>query len=459
MKLHKILPLLFAICLAACHKGTVDFSFSPAEPRAGETVIFSNLSTKGDKFAWQFGDNTVSTLKTPSHVYTRPGTYTIELMADSSRHKTCLKQITIFDSVPSMQVSTDSIVYMQEVTLSALVYNPFKKTVSYEWTLPQDAVIVNGNTSSEKLTVYFNKADISTTVQVVITFNGIPTEVKKELYIHRQPAQGLLIATAADNKFKQLVRQPLFDNGVAVTDEYVEFDEMNGKADRMLVVGDLLYLFCSNTDNALSTIELNQLILSPCLLGSQPTSGGFCFGSWLYWYNGSAMYRFSMPLTPRTTDADEIAGNKWSDIDAKYLSKKVCIATPQMLFAATTDSLYRLSLDNSGKVTECKSIYGSKEKQLGDFEVDAIGQRIYLIDNRTIVVCNLDGSNAKAYEQIEAETIALSLARGVFYVNRGREILELPLTYNPQNAILADPAYICTVDDDITAICFDPAER
>jgi len=58
------------------------FSFSPAVPRAGESVAFTNLSA-GDPtgFAWDFGDGATSTERNPRHAYAQAGGYRVTLIA------------------------------------------------------------------------------------------------------------------------------------------------------------------------------------------------------------------------------------------------------------------------------------------------------------------------------------------------------------------------------------------
>lgn len=69
-------------------------------------VNFSNLSSNGSTFVWNFGDGNTSTSVNPSHTYTTPGTYSVQLYADGG---TCGEDsiiqtsfITITDDVPVM---------------------------------------------------------------------------------------------------------------------------------------------------------------------------------------------------------------------------------------------------------------------------------------------------------------------------------------------------------------------
>ncbi len=58
---------------------TVSFTPSAVSGKAPLTVSFANTSTKAGPFSWSFGDGTTSTGPSPSHLYTRPGTYTVTL--------------------------------------------------------------------------------------------------------------------------------------------------------------------------------------------------------------------------------------------------------------------------------------------------------------------------------------------------------------------------------------------
>jgi PKD repeat protein len=59
----------------------VDFGASPLSGNAPLLVNFTNLSTCGDTWSWDFGDGGTSTAQSPSHVYTAAGTYSVTLEA------------------------------------------------------------------------------------------------------------------------------------------------------------------------------------------------------------------------------------------------------------------------------------------------------------------------------------------------------------------------------------------
>jgi len=63
---------------------TSGFIFGPTHPSAGHPVRFSALSTVSAQpvitYMWEFGDGTTGSGPTPTHVYSRPGRYTVKLV-------------------------------------------------------------------------------------------------------------------------------------------------------------------------------------------------------------------------------------------------------------------------------------------------------------------------------------------------------------------------------------------
>jgi PKD repeat protein len=92
MKKLSVLTAVFACAVALlftnCSKkggGTspapvANFSDSGAG-LAPSTVNFTNVSTNATSYVWDFGDNTTSTVGSPSHTYTHGGVYTVKLTA------------------------------------------------------------------------------------------------------------------------------------------------------------------------------------------------------------------------------------------------------------------------------------------------------------------------------------------------------------------------------------------
>jgi len=80
------------------------FAMTPASGAAPLNVTFTN-TTSGSvtAWAWDFGDGTTSTLKTPGHSYSNPGSYTVKLTATGpggSATKTASTPITVTAAAP-----------------------------------------------------------------------------------------------------------------------------------------------------------------------------------------------------------------------------------------------------------------------------------------------------------------------------------------------------------------------
>ena len=128
-----LLCTMCALIAMSCKRVSVDFTYSPAQPRAGQVVSFTNKSSAGEKWAWSFGDNSTSVSKNPNKVYKKPGEYLVTLMVDSAKYNTASHTITVYDTVPTFVASTESIFHCQDVTFTANIYNPFNYPLSYQW--------------------------------------------------------------------------------------------------------------------------------------------------------------------------------------------------------------------------------------------------------------------------------------------------------------------------------------
>ncbi|MCB9360567.1 MAG: PKD domain-containing protein [Flavobacteriales bacterium] len=60
---------------------TSDLNYSCTTP---STITFTNNSTNGSSYIWDFGDGNTSTSTNPSHTYTAPGSYTVSLITSGS---------------------------------------------------------------------------------------------------------------------------------------------------------------------------------------------------------------------------------------------------------------------------------------------------------------------------------------------------------------------------------------
>lgn len=206
--MRKIYILLTLCCaLIACKKIDVDFSYSPTEPRAGQAVTFSNLSTGGEDWAWTFGDGGTSTTKSPTYTYKNPGTYIITLKVDDKKSLTCTKEITVYDTIPTFVASDSTFEIFRDYTFTANVYNPYSYTVTYEWSLPLNtpyATVTSSSMDGASLTLYFTKAMTEAPIWLNVIMNGDTTHIEKTFSVANRETNSVLFRNT-DGDYRQRI--------------------------------------------------------------------------------------------------------------------------------------------------------------------------------------------------------------------------------------------------------------
>ena len=184
--------------MVACKKNDVQFTYSPEAPRAGQAVTFTNQSSSGQDWEWSFGDGGVSTLKSPTHTYQKPGTYRVLLKVDKKNAWTKTTELTVYDTIPSFSAS-DSVFYVfTDYTFTAQVYNPYNLDVTYEWSLPLEeeyAQVSDTTLTGSTLHLYFTRFLDEVPVMLRVVLNGDTTVVKQFFAVKDQPTHSLLLRT------------------------------------------------------------------------------------------------------------------------------------------------------------------------------------------------------------------------------------------------------------------------
>ena len=204
-----ILLAVSVLMLIGCKKVTVDFTYSPAEPKAGETVSFTNLSSAGENWVWTFGDNATSLSKSPNKIYKKPGEYVVTLMVDSAKNQTHSKSITIYDTVPTFTCLSEDISHYQDVTFKANIYNPFNYALKFNWTLPENCVIAAGDTCSSTIVVYFSSPG-KASIQLTINQKDKEFNIRKEYTVLETQAPAIVMCCTD----KSVVRQRMINNRI-----------------------------------------------------------------------------------------------------------------------------------------------------------------------------------------------------------------------------------------------------
>jgi len=169
--LNSIAVLAGLLWLTGCTELTCDFTYSPTEIKAGETVTFSNKSTGADDYYWTFGDNSSATNTSPVHVYKKPGVYTVTLsiVRNKVEKRTRTQHITILDTIPTLAVNSDTVYAFTPVTFYPKIYNPWSKTITYHWQMPDHAVVLAGKSlDSSAIVCYFTQVGTTEQVQMDI---------------------------------------------------------------------------------------------------------------------------------------------------------------------------------------------------------------------------------------------------------------------------------------------------
>ncbi len=77
---------VISFILTGCASDPIaNFAYSPANPIAGEEIIFENLSVDAESFEWNFGDGTSAMNYDAVHAFSAGGTFTVQLKAFGKR--------------------------------------------------------------------------------------------------------------------------------------------------------------------------------------------------------------------------------------------------------------------------------------------------------------------------------------------------------------------------------------
>jgi len=229
----KRIYLLLTLCcaLTACKQNKVEFTFSPTEPKAGESVKFTNNSTSGEEWEWTFGDGLTSTIKAPSHVFKQPGKYIVTLKVDKKKAWMASKEITVYDTIPTFVCDDDSVFHIyKDYTFTANVYNPYNYEVKFCWYLPVSnalllpyAEITDTTMTNSTLHLYFTRPVEDAGLGLEVILNGDTTYIQKYFDVYDRATNSVLIRTPeydlrqrifgsrAEGAFVDFTASPLLD--------------------------------------------------------------------------------------------------------------------------------------------------------------------------------------------------------------------------------------------------------
>ncbi len=154
-------------------------AFSTADTascKAPFTVTFNNQSSNAVSYAWNFGDDSTSTLQNPSHIYNKPGTYTVTLVVTNANgcRDSFIKTnyINVIRPVASIENIPDSgcVPFTKTFSVSANVADP---VASYAWNFG------DGNTSNSASPSNIYTTEGAYNVSVIIVTAGGCTDTAR----------------------------------------------------------------------------------------------------------------------------------------------------------------------------------------------------------------------------------------------------------------------------------------
>lgn len=154
-----------------------DFSADPIVGCKPLAVIFTNTTLGDAEYLWDFGDGTTSTKRSPDHVYTQSGTYTVTLTATGTRKSDQVsKDITVYVS-PVAEFSV-SLTQLYTPNAEAHFYCKSDKVISYLWDFG------DGGQSTEKDPTYIYREDGLFDVSLVVENSfGCKDTLKLDEYV------------------------------------------------------------------------------------------------------------------------------------------------------------------------------------------------------------------------------------------------------------------------------------
>ena len=467
--------LCFLLLLTACRKADTDFTYSPANPRAGQPVSFSPVTSSADKWEWNFGDGSTSTLAMPTKTYKRAGTYTVTLRVDEKDSRRVSKQITILDTVPTFTLQNDSIMhYMHSAKLSALIYNPYNYDMSYDWIFDTTCIAVLGSNTGQEISVCPLVFD--TTLTISLSYRSAEGKmsgtVENSFYVENTPAASLLMATA-DGK---LYCQRKYDIAVSVDKSLREKpvniapQQLAGKKVTILLT-DTACCYIVASDAAKSTFYIYAMDLSSHNLQTViecdfPINSAMLLDGYIYFTTDDAICRIDTAVRDRkaSTSIELLFANSSSltgwDTSLGIHGIAWCNG---IFFAGSGQSLYRFQTEdiNSGTAPALLPLFSDGTYNFSHIKADRIQGRLYLYDIAAglLSVCKLDGTSAQTVTNQTNGAFAINNELDILCYNvQGSGIVSLPLVHSATTLSVLKADTVNTIDN-VVALAIDQKER
>jgi PKD repeat protein len=159
---------LFTVNVVDSGRLTASFIVTPATGCIEDTIKFKNTSGNATTYFWNFGDQNTSTLKSPFHIYTLPGTYTVTLISGNGTiSDTTTRTITVNSPPAAVITATGSVTFCNgdSVTLSA------SGGTVYHWSNGHVGATLKVKTSGTFTVTATNSCGSNTSTPITVTVN------------------------------------------------------------------------------------------------------------------------------------------------------------------------------------------------------------------------------------------------------------------------------------------------
>ena len=157
---------------------------------ANTAIIFSNNSTGATTYSWNFGDASTSTLTNPTHTYSTPNSYTVQLIASSAF--ACVdttEQLIVVDSVPLAAFSNTT----ECVGVATQFTNTSQGSiVSWSWNFGDGSAL---DTSPNPSHAYASNGSYSVSLTVINSF-GCSNTITQNVIVNAVPVAAFNSTTA-----------------------------------------------------------------------------------------------------------------------------------------------------------------------------------------------------------------------------------------------------------------------
>ena len=430
MKINRILFFALAVLLTSCHSREIGFIYSPAEPRAGQTVTFTNTSETGDTWSWNFGDGTSSVSKSPSKVYKAAGDYVVTLKVDDRKSMVYTTTIHVLDTLPSITVSDTLPKVYKSVKLGISCYNPNKLALTYQWLFSPNAVVDTGYSATDScVSVYFRKQADAESISVVVTMGSKIDTVSRVLKVSDVLVPSIIISST-DQSLKQY---RLFEQGL----EHKTDIDNSQKVNHLLAYNNLIYIFADNGILTTDNLGRSEYIIE----SSKPIIAGTILRDSIFWKSTKDKLH-ALPLGVKAESSAENEVRDWRALDSQIINSVFMTADGNNLCFA-----------GNGCVVGSDGYY-SEYSDMRALAVDRINGKFYFVDSGLLIVANIGGDldDISVLAECDGHNLAISHELDcLFYSDKGK-LYSLPLIHTVRNIIAGQPKELCA---DVVNFCLD----